>query len=175
MFFLAFHLIHLTTFQTLSKPLPDAFLTTLFLQVRLITLRTIKLHMTLFAGHFRSDPLGKIWTGLVSTATGRAVLSDTVMMSPVLRIVALLAMSTEITSVQERWNASHAMVVLLCFQESNHLRSLIILFVFKQDFPFKAFQDNQLVLWPKILLKLFQFFPTTSTFRYTNVLMQLFS
>ena len=67
------------------------------------------------------------------------------------------------------------MVVVLCFQESNHLWSLIKQSVFKQNLSFHPFQDNQLVLWPKILLKLLQFFPTTGSFRYTSVLMQLFS
>ena len=133
-FFLVFDLIHLTTLQTLSKPLADAFLTSLFLSMRFKTFRTIKLHITLFAGHFRSDPLGKIRTRLVSTTTGRAVLSDTVMVSTVLVAVRLLAVSTNIISVEERWSTSHAMVLVLCFQESNHLWSLIKQSVFKQSF-----------------------------------------
>ena len=68
------------------------------------------------------------------------------MISAFLMVIFVLAVSAEIPSVQERWDFGNTMVVVLCFQESNHLRSLIVCFVFKKDLFFHTFQDNELVL-----------------------------
>lgn len=171
MFLLAIDFVNSTTLKTLAVALTHTSLPSLFPQVRLKTLKTIKPDVTTITIQFRSHPFRKIGTSFLASTTRSTILPDAIVFSRTLFMVAFLTNTTEIIAVEEGRYAGQSIVVVFGLQQGNHFRGAIIVSIFKKNLTFHALDHNQLLLRPQIGLKFLEFLPSTGTFGHAGLLM----
>ena len=109
--------------------------------MRFIAFLAIEILPTGATMQFWGHPCRKVRTGLVLAKTDRAVLAEAVVTRSILSIVSLFAVTTEIATIQEAGDAGDTMIMVFNFQQSNGLRCLIKLSLFKDNFTFYSLYD----------------------------------